>query len=146
MRTGFSAVKSGIVMFTVPLVFAIYPELLLIDKAVLDPASVGNFLPGYDGEIRAGWLAFLIARLVLALYLVSSSLSAFDRKALGGVEIAIRLAVAVLIMVRPVEFYAPAAGCRCGDRRASRVPEPASGSIRTVRLRDQCMTLVLSNG
>ena len=108
MRTGFSAVKSGIVMFTVPLVFAIYPELLLIDKAVLDPASVGNFLPGYDGEFHAGWLVFLIARLVLALYLVSSSLSAYDRKALGGGEIAIRLAVAVLIMVRPVEFYAPA--------------------------------------
>ena len=29
MRTGFSAVKSGIVMFTIPFVFAIYPELLL---------------------------------------------------------------------------------------------------------------------
>ena len=108
MRTGFSAVRSGIVMFTIPLVFAIYPELLLIDKAVLDPASGGRFLAGYDGEIHAGWLAFLIARLVLALYLVSSSLAAHDRKALGGVEIAIRLAVAALIMVRPVEFYAPA--------------------------------------
>ncbi len=43
-----------------------------------------------------------------ALYLVSSSLANFDRKALGSVEVAIRLAVAVLIMVRPAEVYVPA--------------------------------------
>ena len=108
MKTGFSAVKSGIVMFTIPLVFATYPELLLIDKAVLDPEYAGRFLAGYDGQIHAGWLAFLISRLVLALYLVSSSLANFDRKTLGGVEVAVRLAVAVLIMVRPAEVYAPA--------------------------------------
>ena len=35
-------------------------------------------------------------------------MSAFDREAFGGVEIAIRLAVAVLITFRPVGFYAPA--------------------------------------
>ena len=31
MATGFSAVRSGIVMFIIPFVFAMYPELLLID-------------------------------------------------------------------------------------------------------------------
>ncbi|HBD52256.1 MAG TPA: C4-dicarboxylate ABC transporter, partial [Alphaproteobacteria bacterium] len=46
MKTGFSAVKSGIVMFTIPFIFAIYPELLLIKHAVIDPAT-GLFLPGY---------------------------------------------------------------------------------------------------
>ena len=35
MKTGFSAVRSGIVLFTIPFVFAVYPELLLIDKAIL---------------------------------------------------------------------------------------------------------------
>lgn len=107
MKTGFSAVKSGIVMFTIPFVFATYPELLLIDKAVLDPDSAG-FLPGYDGTIDAGWLAFLIARLAIALFLVSSALAAYDRKALNSFEIAIRLGVAALIMFRPVEVYVPA--------------------------------------
>lgn len=107
MRTGFSAVKSGIVMFTIPFVFAIYPELLLIDKAVIDPAS-GAYLAGYDGEINTGWLAFLVARLALSLYLVSSALAAFDRKALSTVEIVIRLAIAILILSRPMEVYAPA--------------------------------------
>ena len=107
MKTGFSAVKSGIVMFTIPFVFATYPELLLIDKAVLNPDSAG-FLPGYDGTIDAGWLAFLIARLAIALFLVSSALAAYDRKALNSFEIAIRLGVAALIMFRPVEVYVPA--------------------------------------
>ena len=107
MKTGFSAVKSGIVMFTIPFVFAIYPELLLIDKAVIDPTN-GQFLPGYDGTTDWGWLAFLVARLGLALFLVSSALSAYDRKALGVVEIAIRLGVAVLILAKPMEVYGPA--------------------------------------
>ena len=113
MKTGFSAVKSGIVMFTIPFVFAVYPELLLIDKAVLDPGSAG-FLPGYDGTVDAGWLAFLVARLAVALFLVSSALTAYDRKALNGVEIAVRLAVAALIMVRPAEIYGPALAVGAG--------------------------------
>ncbi|MCY3879155.1 MAG: TRAP transporter fused permease subunit [Rhodobacteraceae bacterium] len=106
MKTGFSAVKSGIVMFTIPFVFAIYPELLLIDKAVIDPGS-GQFLPGYDGNINGTWLVFLIVRLGFALYLVSSALAFFDRKALGSVEVALRLLVAVLILFRPAEIYTP---------------------------------------
>jgi len=104
MRTGFSAVKSGIVMFTLPFVFAIYPELLIIDKAVIDPET-GLFLAGYDGTVNISWLAFLFARLALALYLVSSALSAYDQKALNPVEIVIRLAIAVLILFKPIEIY-----------------------------------------
>ena len=107
MATGFSAVKSGIVMFTIPFVFAIYPELLLIDKAVLDPAT-GQFLPGYDGTTDFGLLALLLARLILALYLLSSALSAHDLRKLRTQEIAIRLVLAALVLFRPVEIYAPA--------------------------------------
>ena len=107
MRTGFSAVKSGIVMFTIPFVFAIYPELLLIDKAVLDP-DTGVFLAGYDGNINWAWLVFLFARLALALYLVSSALSAYDQRALNVVEIFLRLGVAVLILFKVPVIYGPA--------------------------------------
>lgn len=107
MRTAFSAVKSGIVMFTIPFVFAIYPELLLIEQAVIDPAS-GTFLPGYDGTIDIGWLMVLIGRLALALYLVSSAMAAYDRKALGAVQIAIRIILALLVMVKPPEICGPA--------------------------------------
>lgn len=105
LSTGFSAVKSGIVMFTIPFVFAMYPELLLIEQAVQNPGSGGGFLPGYDGEVHAGWVLFLILRLMLALYLVSSALAAFDHKGLSVLEVMLRLAVAVLVMFKPVEVY-----------------------------------------
>ena len=104
MKTGFSAVRSGIVMFTIPFVFALYPELLLIDKAVVDPNS-GLFLAGYDGTTNFGWLVFLMLRISVALYLVSSALAAFDRKALKPIEIFARLAIAALILARPIEVY-----------------------------------------
>ena len=55
MPTAFSAVKSGIVIFIVPFVFALYPELLLIDAAVLRPVQdvggASKYLQGYDGSL-----------------------------------------------------------------------------------------------
>ena len=33
LATGFAAVRAGIVVFTIPFVFAFYPELLLIEQA-----------------------------------------------------------------------------------------------------------------
>ena len=100
MATGFSAVKSGIVMFVVPFVFAFYPELLLIDEAVLNPQSSSGteFLPGYDGEFHTAAFTLLIGRLALAFYLLSSALSAFDKYALASWEIVARLILAVLLM------------------------------------------------
>ena len=107
MKTGFSAVKSGIVMFTIPFVFAIYPELLLIKQAVIDPSS-GTYLAGYDGKIDIGGLAVVIARVALALYLVSSALAGFDHKPLGIVQILSRILLAVLVMAKPPVIYLPA--------------------------------------
>ncbi len=107
MRTGFSAVKSGIVLFTIPFVFSFHPELLLIDKAVLDPRT-GSFISGYDGSIDYGWLSLLIMRVGVALYLVSSALAGFDHKALPAIEIIARLILAVLILFHPAEIFGPA--------------------------------------
>ena len=107
MTTGFSAVRSGIVMFIVPFVFAFYPELLLIDEAVLNPQPGGGetYLPGYDGQTYWGPLGLLIARLILALYLVSSALAAFDRQKLAAWEIVARLALAFLVMTKVEVVY-----------------------------------------
>ncbi|MDG1086084.1 MAG: TRAP transporter large permease subunit, partial [Planktotalea sp.] len=104
MKTGFSAVRSGIVMFTIPFVFALYPEMLLIDKAVINPND-GLFLDGYDGTLNLGWLAYLMLRIAVALYLVSSALASFDRSKLKPLEVFARLALAVLILARPIEIY-----------------------------------------
>ena len=102
MATGFSAVKSGVVIFIVPFIFAFYPELLLIEEAVRDPqSSAGNaYLPGYDGTVHVGALVLLCVRLIVALYLLSSALSAFDKHSLAGWEIALRLCLAALLMFK----------------------------------------------
>ncbi len=102
MATGFSAVRSGIVMFIIPFVFALYPELLLIEAAVIDPKSLGgsiSYLPGYDGEVYWSALAWLLARLALALYLIASALAQFDRKRLAFWEVALRLVLAGLVLI-----------------------------------------------
>lgn len=102
MATGFSAVRSGIVMFVIPFVFAFYPELLLVDQALIDPSSAARAaLPGYENGVSLGGLLWLLARLVLALYLVASALAGHDAKRLSAVWIAIRLATAVGVMMRP---------------------------------------------
>lgn len=111
MSTAFSAVRSGIVMFIIPFVFAVYPELLLIEAAVLDPdlASSGvRYLDGYDGERHLVALGFLLLKLLLALYLIASALAAFDHRALNALEIFLRLALALLILVKSVVISIPA--------------------------------------
>ena len=106
MATGFSAVRSGIVMFVIPFVFAFYPELLLVDQALIDPSSPSRApLPGYENGVELGALAWLLARLVLALYLVASALAAHDARPLGAIWIVLRLVLAVAIMARPETIH-----------------------------------------
>ncbi|MDG1530961.1 MAG: TRAP transporter fused permease subunit [Paracoccaceae bacterium] len=110
MATGFSAVKSGIVIFIVPFVFAFHPELLLISEAIIDAQSAsGAFIPGYDGQFHFGAFALLLLRLALALYLLSSALAAFDKTQLSVWEISLRLVLAVLLMMKPETIWIGAA-------------------------------------
>ena len=109
MATGFSAVRSGIVMFIIPFVFAMYPELLLIEAAVLDPTSsdLDAYLPGYDGNVHLGPLAVLISRLMLSLYLLASALARFDQTRLPMWEVLLRLGLAALVMAGDISVYGP---------------------------------------
>ena len=110
MATGLSAVKSGIVIFIVPFIFAFHPELLLINEAILDPQSpTGGFLADYDGQFAFGAFVLLLLRLVLALYLLSSALAAFDKSRLAALEISLRLILAVLLMMKPEAIWISAA-------------------------------------
>lgn len=100
MRTGIAAVRVGIVMFTVPFVFAWYPELLLIEEAVTITDETGRrtLIEGYSGRVDWPVLAILGLRIGLALYLTASALARFDRSALGLPEVLLRLLVAVLVL------------------------------------------------
>jgi len=109
MSTGFSAVRSGIVMFTIPFVFAFYPELLLVDQALIDPSSSsGEPLPRYANGISVWALVWVILRLSLALYLVASALARYDRGTLTLVAVVIRLVLAIFIMWRPEAIHTTA--------------------------------------
>ena len=102
MATGFSAVRSGIVMFVIPFIFAFYPELLLIDQALIDPTSPSKeFLPGYEGGVSFVSLLWLLARLVFALYFIASALARYDTGPLGLPWVLIRLAIAATILAKP---------------------------------------------
>jgi TRAP transporter 4TM/12TM fusion protein len=100
MRTAFAAVRVGIVMFTIPFVFAWYPELLLIEEAVTitDSAGRSTLIEGYTGVVDWVALTLLVLRLILALYLMASALAYFDRAPLRRWEVALRLLAAVLIL------------------------------------------------
>ena len=100
MRTGFAAVRVGIVMFTIPFIFAWYPELLLIEEAVTITNDAGHraLIEGYTGQTDWGQLSLLLARLGLALYLIASALTRFDKIELLKSEVALRLLAAVLVL------------------------------------------------
>jgi TRAP-type uncharacterized transport system fused permease subunit len=109
MKTGFAAVRVGIVMFVIPFVFAFYPELLLIKPAVTDPSLTANgaFLPGYDGEVHVASIALLMARLIFALYLLASALAWFDSRRMKGWEVLVRLVLAALVINGDPYLFGP---------------------------------------
>lgn len=111
IMTGFSALRSGIVMFVIPFIFAAYPELLLIPQAVLDPQAPGMvFLPGYDGQVDVGHIVLLCLRLSVALYLLASALAGFDFVRLRSWHIALRIALAVGIILHDPLVHSVATG------------------------------------
>lgn len=111
MITGLSAVRSGVVMFVIPFVFALYPELLLIEQAQISPTSSAGtieYLPGYDGTLDIGALVLLLMRLLLALYLLASALARHDAGALPVWNWGGRLILAALVMFFDPQIYIPA--------------------------------------
>ena len=100
MRTALSAVRVGIVMFTIPFVFAWYPELLLIPEAVTITDENGRrvFIDGYSENTDFGALLLLLCRLLAALYLIASALAQFDRAALRSWEVVLRIVAAILVL------------------------------------------------
>ena len=104
LSTGFAAVRAGIVVFTIPFVFAFYPELLLIEQAQIaqsmDGGTAKSYLPGYDGTIHLPSLSWLLLRLLLALYLVASALTAYDAAKLAPFWVAARIVIAILLLIK----------------------------------------------
>lgn len=100
LRTGVAAVRAGIVMFTIPFVFAWYPEFLLIEEAVTIVGDDGQrqLISGYYSTPDWGHLSLLLARLFFALYLLASALTRFDQARMSTLEALLRLTSALLIL------------------------------------------------
>lgn len=112
IATSFSAVRSGMVMFIIPFVFAFYPEILLITAAKLSPDTTAGavmFLPGYGPDTDWAGLAWLLGRLAVALYLIASAAARFDLARLGAVDCMARLIVAGFLLSSEPWLHAVAA-------------------------------------
>ena len=110
--------KSGIVMFVIAFVFAIYPEILLTVPVVADPASAAigsvRFLPGYDGTTGWSALGLLLFRLILALCALSAALAGFYLRKLNWFEVCVRLALFACLVMKSEFIYVPAMAAAAG--------------------------------
>ncbi|MDD7972161.1 TRAP transporter fused permease subunit [Roseinatronobacter alkalisoli] len=110
IMTSFAALRAGVMMFVVPFIFAFYPELLLIPQAVIDPSASGAtiFLPGHDGQIHWPHLIALMARLLVALYLLASALARYDLARLAPWQVVLRIVIAIGIFMYDPLIYSVA--------------------------------------
>lgn len=85
LKTSLEASRIGLVIFVIPFAFVYYPELLLVAEAG----------PAY------GWheVVSIFVRLSFAVLMFSSALARFDRYALSGTEITLRLAVGAGVLI-----------------------------------------------
>ncbi|MEX1215082.1 TRAP transporter permease [Saccharospirillum sp.] len=85
LKTSVEATRIGLVIFILPFAFAFYPELLLVAEA--------------GGSDRIIDLLSILLRLVLTIVLITTALAGFDKRALSRLNSAIRLALAVAMLV-----------------------------------------------
>ncbi|MBX2839356.1 MAG: C4-dicarboxylate ABC transporter, partial [Gammaproteobacteria bacterium] len=59
----------------------------------------------YDGTLNVTLLICVVAKLVLALYMLSSALAAYDKYPLSKFQIAARLVISVLLVIKMPTVY-----------------------------------------
>ena len=90
ITTALMSIRLGAAKFIIPFVFAYYPSLLLVER--FDMAE----------------FAWIIVRLPIAIWLISTALSGFDRVRLTSWMVALRLALAMLMLVTLWQVQIPA--------------------------------------
>ena len=92
--TAVQATRIGIVIFAIPFFFAFNPEMLIVAEA--------------GGEFAIGAFLFMLLRLALLIYMLSSAASRFDRSKMAPWE-AIARAAAGLLLINPSAIISGAA-------------------------------------
>jgi TRAP transporter 4TM/12TM fusion protein len=93
LRTAFLAMRIGAAIMIVPFVFAYYPEILLVKEA---------------GGFELDSVIFVLTRVVVAFWLMTSAFAFHDRTRLKWPEVAFRLALAVATLVVDPYIHWPA--------------------------------------
>ena len=94
LKTAVMAIRIGVVKFVIPFVFAYYPILLIVEESgvAFDTLSFTS----------------IIIRLLLAIYLLASAVSAFDVRQLPVWEITSRIVLAGLVLYVEPTLHWPA--------------------------------------
>ena len=87
LQTGVAAVRIGIVIFAVPFMFALNPDMLIVAAAFDDGAVFSA--PGFVSALL---------RTAFMIYLLASATSRFDRTRLAPWEVAVRLGAALFLI------------------------------------------------
>jgi len=88
--TAFMSFRLGMAKFIIPFVFAFYPTILIIEEFQLFP------------------FIWIVLRTCFCIWLFSSALSGYDRRALSVLEIVVRFIVAFAMLVTSPVVYIPA--------------------------------------
>ncbi|MEM9578999.1 MAG: TRAP transporter fused permease subunit [Pseudomonadota bacterium] len=93
-RTGFAALRIGIVIFVLPFFWVYNPEMLIV------PEAGGSFeIPGF---------IFILLRLTLMTYMIATAASRFDFSRLGWTETGLRIAVGLALISPLTVVWGPA--------------------------------------
>jgi TRAP-type uncharacterized transport system fused permease subunit len=93
LRTAAAALRIGAAIFLVPFIFAYYPVLLLVEQA---------------GGAEPLALLSIGVRVLVAIWLLTSSFSRYDGTALSWIEILVRVTLTVAVLIVDPVIHWPA--------------------------------------
>ena len=100
IQTGIAAVRIGIVIFAVPFMFALNPDMMIV-QAAFDTAERSFSMVGFLSAIL---------RTALMIYLLASSTSRYDQQRMPFWEAAVRFGLAIMLISPDLMIHGPAAG------------------------------------
>ncbi len=108
VATGLSSVRLGLMMFLVPFVFVIYPELLVIPPAFQADMISGEYIASHPEGFRLTAYLSILLRVLVAIYLFVTAISRFDMQRLSAPVAALRFATGVALLFLPLAVHGPA--------------------------------------
>jgi TRAP transporter 4TM/12TM fusion protein len=111
IRTGFQAARIGVSGFLIPFIFVYHPAVLYKLQVLFvwfgSGAPDNRAMPDISTVFWADFF-WIVAAYVLAMWSITSALAGFDRGRIGVAEKALRIALALLVLVPDMQVAGPA--------------------------------------